>query len=291
MNRQKNAYLARRRKRIIKRLMLLVLFVALVIAAIKTIWSLSINSNNPNENSNLNEQIPNDMYGDIVYDVDIPNENNIPPFSHPQIGPSGIPENYATLLTNEQANSYDTLVNRHFKLPEDFSPGDLSVINAINTYGLPNMWITMRQSAARALEDLLAAAELDGHTIIIISGYRSYQTQAGIHNNAIMSSGEEEARRFSARPGHSEHQLGLAVDLSTFGLGGHLSSTFSSTPEGAWVADNAHNFGFIVRYPQDRESDTGFIYEPWHLRYVGVEIATAMFGSGLVLEEFLHYNN
>ena len=206
----------------------------------------------------------------------------------PYVGESGIPENYAIEISSEEALSDLVLVNRHFRLSSDFSPPDLVVVNALNIYGTTNQWITMRATAARALEDMLDAAyDEEEHVIIIVSGYRSYDTQMAVHNNHIADRGEAEARRISARPGHSEHQLGLAMDLSTFSLGGELSSQFSSTPEGAWIRDNAHRFGFIIRYPANREADTGFIYEPWHLRYVGVDTAGQMFGTDMILEEFL----
>jgi len=200
---------------------------------------------------------------------------------------SGFPEDSAVTLSNSESGSYLALVNRHFRLPSHFSPSDLSIVSALNSHGNINQSIRLRATAARAMENMLNTAyDEGGHVIVIVSGYRSYATQTTVHNNHIATRGETEARRVSARPGHSEHQLGLAMDLSTFGLGGRLSSQFSSTPEGAWIRDNAHRFGFIVRYPAGREPDTGFVYEPWHLRYIGVDAATQMFGSGLILEEF-----
>ena len=209
----------------------------------------------------------------------------------PYVNESEIPENDATEISNDEAMSYLALVNRHFRVSSNFSPEDLSVVNALNVYGITNQHIQMRATAARAMEAMLDAAyEAGDHVLIIVSGYRSYETQTTVHHAHIENLGEEEARRISARPGHSEHQLGLAMDLSTFGLEGQLSSQFSSTPEGAWIRDHAHRFGFIVRYPADRESDTGFIYEPWHLRYVGIEAATQMYESGQILEEFLLRN-
>ena len=208
-------------------------------------------------------------------------------FEPPYVGASGIPENYATTISDEEALSYLTLVNRHFRLTSDFTPPDLSVVSAFNVYEDINLWISMRATAARAMEAMLESAYEAGHTLILISGYRSYENQTGIHNNAIASFGEEQARRSSARPGHSEHQLGLAMDLSTLELGAHLSADFALTPEGIWIREHAHLFGFIIRYPYNREADTGFMYEPWHLRYVGIEPATQIFENDWILEEFL----
>jgi len=195
---------------------------------------------------------------------------------------SNIPEDNAVTISNADALSYLALVNRNFRLSSAFSPGDLSTVNVQSIHGVHSM----RQTAARALENLFQAAADAGHTLVASSGYRSYATQQATHNHWIATMGEAEARRVSARPGHSEHQLGLAMDVTTPSLGG-LSSAFSSTPEGTWVRENAHLFGFIVRYPAGREADTGFIYEPWHLRFIGVDSATQMFGSGLILEQFL----
>ena len=192
------------------------------------------------------------------------------------------------ILTNDESLEYTALVNRCYRMPSGFSPPDLSVVNALNIYEQPNQWIQLRQTAARALEDLLDTAyQLEGHVVLIISGYRSYEQQVSAHEHHVQTLGVEEARRISARPGHSEHQLGLAIDLSTPSLGGHLSADFSSKIEGAWIVENAHKFGFIISYPTGREEDTGFVYEPWHLRYVGAEVATIIFENGWILEEFI----
>jgi len=190
--------------------------------------------------------------------------------------------NQVITLSNAEALSYTALVNRDFRLASNFSPNDLRSVN-VRSNGNQRL----RSTAARSLEDLFQAANRSGHTLIAASGYRSYARQTVVHNNHIANHGLAAARRFSARPGHSEHQLGLAMDISTPGLGGALSSGFSSIPEGRWVRNNAHRFGFIVRYPQNREPDTGFVYEPWHLRFVGVDVATEIFNRGLILEEFL----
>jgi len=197
---------------------------------------------------------------------------------------SAIPEDNATTLSSGEAMSYLALVNRNFRLSSSFSPSDLSAVNVNSVHGQH----LMRSTAARAAENLFQAAHDEGgHTLVATSGYRSHATQASTHNHWISTMGEEEARRVSARPGHSEHQLGLALDITTHALGGQLSQQFSSTPEGLWVRNNAHKFGFIIRYPQGREADTGFIYEPWHIRFVGVDAATTIHNSGMILEEFL----
>lgn len=196
----------------------------------------------------------------------------------------GLVDDVASILSTDESLSYLVLVNRYFRLANDFEPNDLSIVNVESLNGKHRL----RVAAARAAEELFAKASANGHILLATSGYRSFTTQASTHTHWINVLGLEEARRVSAQPGHSEHQLGLALDLSTYSLGGYLSKEFSLTPEGTWVRNNAHRFGFIIRYPQNREADTGFTYEPWHIRYVGVEVATEMFNGGLILEEFLN---
>ncbi|SHM85198.1 D-alanyl-D-alanine carboxypeptidase [Ruminococcus flavefaciens] len=113
------------------------------------------------------------------------------------------------------------------------------------------------------------------------SGFRSYATQNTIYNNYVASDGVEVADTYSARPGHSEHQTGLAIDVNS------ISNDFIGTPECEWLAKNAHKYGFIIRYPKGKESITGYRYEPWHIRFVGIDTATAIYNSGLCLEEYL----
>ena len=194
----------------------------------------------------------------------------------------GFPERCSQRVADAETTSYLALVNRNWRLGNYFSPIDLRTVNVQSFHGNH----LLRASAANALEDLFAAASDVGHTLVATSGYRSYWTQQSTHNHWINVMGETEARRVSARPGHSEHQLGLAIDITTHALGG-LSSYFSTTAEGTWVRYNAHRFGFIVRYPYGREADTGYIYEPWHLRFVGINSATIIFNDGLILEEYL----
>ena len=197
------------------------------------------------------------------------------------------PEN-AVLITDEQAMSYLALVNNCYRLTRDFTPRDLSPVNveSMHTHGGVHQ---LRETAARAAEQLFQAAAVDGMFLIATSGFRSYESQTMFHNNAIRDFGLLEARRRSAPPGHSEHQLGLALDLSTHELGGDLRQIFIETPQGMWVSQNAHRFGFILSYPYNREADTGIMYEPWHNRYVGVEVATEIFNNNLILEEYLWY--
>lgn len=120
---------------------------------------------------------------------------------------------------------------------------------------------------------------------MIGSAYRSAATQTDLFNSYVASAGYDEANMYSAHPGHSEHQTGLAVDISTTSQQCYLDECFIGTSDGQWLADNAYKFGFTLRYPKGKEAITGYNFEPWHYRYVGVALATALHQSGLTLEE------
>ena len=148
--------------------------------------------------------------------------------------------------------------------------------------------IYMRPEAARALEALFAGAAEDGITLYATSGFRSYATQKAIFDRKAAERGEQAANRSVAKPGYSEHQTGLAMDIegeTTLGPG--LTAAFGESPEGIWVAEHCHEYGFIIRYPEDKTSITGYIYEPWHIRYVGVEAATEITQLGVTFEEYI----
>ncbi len=154
------------------------------------------------------------------------------------------------------------IVNKTFAVPSTFGHG-----------------LTAETSDSFAAMQADAAAA--GHKISITSGFRSFGSQTSIYNRYVANEGVEGADTHSARPGHSEHQSGLAFDLNS------ITQSFGATPAGIWVAENAHLYGFIVRYPQGKEDVTGYIWEPWHLRYVGVSVATELYSGGLTLEEYL----
>ena len=121
-----------------------------------------------------------------------------------------------------------------------------------------------------------------GYDLPTLSAYRSYDYQAGLYNDYVARDGKEAADRYSAQPGKSEHQTGLAFDI------GQLDDSFGETPAGKWLAQHAHEYGFIIRYPKGKEHITGYMYEPWHVRYLGIDTATSVYQSGLTLEEYLN---
>ncbi|MGG3883464.1 M15 family metallopeptidase [Brevibacillus panacihumi] len=182
--------------------------------------------------------------------------------------------------------SMAVLVNKQHKLPESYEPPDLVFPNV--PYLLPEKSERrkMRQEAATALEQMFAAAKADGIQLAGVSAYRPHAYQKDLFNRYVKKDGLEKARTYSAYPGTSEHETGLAIDIS--GIDGKCaaSSCFAGTKEAIWLAENAADYGFIVRYPEGKEAITGYIYEPWHMRYVGVETSKAIVESGLTMEEY-----
>ncbi|MGY1748472.1 D-alanyl-D-alanine carboxypeptidase family protein [Modestobacter sp. SYSU DS0511] len=160
--------------------------------------------------------------------------------------------------------------------PIDHAPTDLVPVG--DQYQL-------RAEAAEAMDAMLAAAADQGLFLSVQSAYRSYDYQVGLFDAQVSRFGEERAEVRVARPGHSEHQTGLAADVG--GGGCDIETCFGTTPEGRWVADHGAEFGYVVRYPDGAQEVTGFKYEPWHVRYVGTALATELQRSGVsTLEEF-----
>ncbi len=162
---------------------------------------------------------------------------------------------------------------------ETYFDGTL-VVN--KTYGMDSSYNPggLTSECAAAFENLRRAAALDGITIYIQSGFRSYEDQERLYDQYVISRGKEAADMFSARAGHSEHQTGLTIDCND------ASDSFVGTPEAEWLAEHASEYGFIIRYPKGKEDITGYKYEPWHIRYVGKDLAQELDSSGLTLEEY-----
>lgn len=174
------------------------------------------------------------------------------------------------------------LVNRDYAITADYVPNDLVKPNVLGG----NESTMLRAEAARALEELFAAAKEEGHNLIAVSGYRSYGQQSSIHQRKVQSVGKKEALRVSAPAGCSEHQLGLAMDIGRK-TNANLSKSFGDSPEGRWVAENCHRFGFIIRYKAEWEEITGYMYEPWHLRYVGKDHAARIYELDIPFEYYV----
>ncbi|WNB90285.1 M15 family metallopeptidase [Bacillus sp. NEB1478] len=186
-------------------------------------------------------------------------------------------------------NPDDLLVvaNKERNLPGDYEPKDLVIPNVPFPFkeDLPKK--KMRKEAASALEELFKGAEDQGLELLAQSGYRSYETQVSIFTYNANQRGKEKANQVSAQPGQSEHQTGLSMDVTSPKVNYGLEEKFGETPEGKWLAENANQYGFIIRYLKGKEKVTGYSYEPWHLRYVGKEHAKEIYKRGITLEEYL----
>ena len=167
--------------------------------------------------------------------------------------------------------------------PVDYEPADLVDVPVAHTWDP-----VLRQEAADAVVAMFqTAANESGIALASNSAYRSYSTQQGVYENDVASLGQEGADLSTARPGFSEHQTGLAMDIGAASGSCSLNQCFADTPEGQWLAANAYRFGFLLRYPADKVPVTGFEFEPWHYRYIGVDLATEMHSKGITtLEEF-----
>lgn len=160
--------------------------------------------------------------------------------------------------------------------PLDWAPDDLVTVTLNGSTG------QLRSEAGDALTALAQASDQDtGEQMTIRSSYRSYDRQVTVYDGWVSQYGQEEADTISARPGYSEHQTGLVVDIAISTDECTLNACFADTATGAWVAENAWQFGFIVRYPEGRDATTGYVYEPWHLRYVGTDLAAYMHSAGI----------
>ena len=190
----------------------------------------------------------------------------------------------------ENPEAIDVLVNKQNALSPDYVPPDLVEPKVRFIFDEWHERRMMRAEAAAALEEMFAAAEEDGIYLAGVSGYRSYGYQEQLFNTYVSIDGLETAERYSARPGQSEHQTGLAMDIS--GSTGECAADdcFAGTPEAEWLAAHAHEFGFIIRYPEGKEDITGYMYEPWHVRYLGRDLARNVYESGLTYEEYLERN-
>ena|GEM_PF-1896931 len=159
------------------------------------------------------------------------------------------------------------LVDKTHPLSRDYVPQDLVTLKA-GPYRLNVQGIKLRKAAADSLVEMAAAARVDGVTLTVTSAYRSYSYQQQVYSRIVRERGQRAADRVSARPGHSQHQTGLAVDFAP------LDNSFAKSAAGRWMATNAYRFGWSLSYPEGHEALTGYQWESWHYRYVGKELAS-----------------
>lgn len=218
----------------------------------------------------------NSSEGEVVSDIPELSESELPSESEKEAETSeseifletgtGIEAEKEPIIVVEEGITYVDgilIANKTYALPSSYAPGDLL------------------SEVYDAFYELQAGARSDGLSIYISSGYRSYSLQSSLYERYCARDGREAADRYSARPGHSEHQTGLGLDVN------EISDAFIGTPEAIWLSEHAHEYGFIIRYPKGKEDITGYKYEPWHIRYLGKDIASDVYYSGLCLEEYL----
>lgn len=202
------------------------------------------------------------------------------------MGASMMFESWAFMVPHQDPTDMLILVNKYNRAPA--VPVTLVKPDVSPTREAISENIYMQPEAADALEELFAAAKADGLTLLATSGFRSYSTQKAIFERKLETMSERAANASVAKPGYSEHQTGLAMDvegLSALGMG--LEEEFAKTPEGMWLAQHCHEYGFIIRYPEGKTDITGYIYEPWHIRYVGKEAAAEIAALDVTLEEYI----
>ncbi|WP_294580223.1 D-alanyl-D-alanine carboxypeptidase family protein [uncultured Thomasclavelia sp.] len=217
----------------------------------------------PSEDENTEDQDAKTLIVDVVrtYDNEIFNPTDV------------IPE------TISNPESITALVNKTHKIPEGWVPDDLVEVAGSHQQ--------LRQEAAQAFQEFYDAAQSQGITCYIISGYRSNETQALYWQRQVEIYGEEYASQYSAYPGRSEHQLGLAIDISNQISGDRLTEQVADSDIGKFIISDGYKYGFILRYPQDKVSITNYGYEPWHMRYVGKEAAQEIHQRGITFEEYI----
>lgn len=209
-------------------------------------------------------------------------------------GASGelLPGDISTILDPSKNVPLDTtpesltvLVNRAFLLPEDYIPAGLVKLTVDFDTTVESEKYYLRGEAAMQIEKLIADAAKKHIEITGVSGYRSYVRQKAVFEESARINGKEHADKYCALPGSSEHQTGLAIDVSTPDIGNALEESFADTKAGKWVDKNCYKYGFVVRYPKGKSKITGYKYEPWHLRYVGLNKAKYLYENNLTLEE------
>lgn len=182
-------------------------------------------------------------------------------------------------LSKDKASKLDVIVNKYYKLDKDYEPEDLTVINSKFASGTQKL----RKEAADKFEEMASDMLKENLKIYAGSTYRSYSYQEGLYNRYVKKDGFKEAETYSARAGYSEHQLGLAVDI----VNGKWNYLSEGDKEYTWLVNNSYKYGFILRYPHESEYITGYVFEDWHFRYLGIDLATKVYESKLTYDEYI----
>jgi zinc D-Ala-D-Ala carboxypeptidase len=209
---------------------------------------------------------------ELASDQSSQRENHTTPSRHP--------------AAEESCDDMRVLVDRSHTLPPDYAPDDLVTLSEYKVPTLGSAEMVLRREAAGHLRCLVKAAAADGEELVVASAYRSYADQ-GISYRRLRSIYGRDAGEMSARPGHSQHQLGTAVDFTNAAAGYEVWDYFGETSASLWLKEHAREHGFVLAYPRSKEAETGYQWEPWHYRYVGARNVERLEESGLSLQEFL----
>lgn len=196
-------------------------------------------------------------------------------------------EYYDNTIATDMEKGYGIIVNKYYYLSEDYEPDDLVTISTKYSWG--NLGSQkVREAAYDAYVSMHEAAQAEANIYLMVnSSYRNYKDQQRVYNNYKTNHGEAYADNIAARPGYSEHQTGLALDI--FSIASPSQATFKDSESYKWLLDNSYKYGFILRYPDGKENITGYKFESWHYRYVGVELAKEIHDSGLTFDEYYAY--
>lgn len=234
---------------------------------------------NENEEINMNNENQDSNNTNVDSEENELNDSN-------QSNDKGSEENEKQEKTHQEDPAITAVVNKEFSLSEDYAPDDLVTVEVPTVLENPEV-NQLRKVAADALKEMFEEAKYEDVYLHARSGYRSYQTQVQLYQRYVEKNGEKAANRYSAKAGQSEHQTGLVMDVTSESANFQLLTNFGELKEGKWLKEYAHEYGFIIRYPEGKEDITGYIYEPWHIRYLGVNLATDVYESGLTYEEYL----
>lgn len=199
---------------------------------------------------------------------------------------SEVQELFHSFVKANLQDEYLMLVNKEVRLEESYEPETLILPNVSFTASSDIIVRVMEEKAAKALEELFEAAKEDGIILLANSGYRSYSIQKNLYETNLRVKGRAHTEKYSAQPGASEHQTGLAMDIVAQDYQS-LDEGFDNTAAFKWLSENAYKYGFILRYLEGKEDITGYAYEPWHYRYVGLPYSEYITKNNLTLEEFL----
>lgn len=200
------------------------------------------------------------------------------------VGANADYEFYTNTEKTDTSKDLLLLVNKHYELDKEYKPDDLVPCSPIYAYDNNSL----REEAYSAFKRLFNDAKKEGLTIVINSSYRDYEWQDNLYQGYKRTNGKKYADEYAAHAGFSEHQTGLAIDVSSFSK---PMASFEETEEFTWMSKNAHKYGFILRYPKGEENEaiTGYKYESWHYRYVGIDTATEIYEKGITFDEYYDY--